>query len=385
MYRWGQEEIDAVARVIQSGSLFRINSKYNEVGNFEKALLQMVGTKYALCVTSGTAALATSLAALGIGPGDEVIIPGYTFIATASAILSVGAIPVLCEIDETLTMDPIDMENKISSHTKAIIPVHLRGFPCDMDRITEISKKHNLYVIEDACQANGGSYKGKRLGSFGEFGTFSYNWYKIISAGEGGALVTNNPKAFERAIIYADPGANFWLYDQPITTPYFVAQNYRVSEITGAVLRVQLGRLDGILFDLRKVRNTIMSALDDKVCFAPSYDRNGDCGYTLPIQFDDIGTAESFAKKYDEGDPRPINTGKHVYRNWTSLMEKRVSHSDKVNPFFNPLNKGLNMEFSPESLPRTIELLSRTVYIDINPDWIYDDIAVQIDRVLKAL
>jgi hypothetical protein len=235
------------------------------------------------------------------------------------------------------------------------------------------------------AQANGGSYKGRRLGSMGEFGVFSYNWYKLISAGEGGALVTNNAKAFERAVIYSDPGANFWEYDQEITTPYFVATNFRVSEITGAILRVQLKRMDGILADLRKNRNAIMEGIAGKVQFTPSHDRDGDCGYTLPIQFDTIEAAISFAGKLGKGDTRPINTGKHVYSNWTSIIEKRVSHSDKINPYFNPLNKGLNMDFGPESLPRTIDCLSRTVYIDVHPDMTRDDIENQINTVKAAV
>ncbi len=201
MFRMGKEEIEAVKTVIKSTDLFRINNNAREVDHFEEEWAAKIGTKYALGLTSGTAALITSLAALGIGPGDEVIVPGYTFMATASAVLSVGAIPVIVEVDETLTIDPCEIEKKITKFTKAIIPVHLNGFPCDMDRIMQLAKKYDLKIVEDACQADGGSYKGMRLGSIGDIGTFSFNYYKIISSGEGGALVTNDKLLYQRALV----------------------------------------------------------------------------------------------------------------------------------------------------------------------------------------
>ncbi len=160
MYRIGQEEIDAVARVINSGQLFRIGSAYSEVDNFEKELAEKLFVKYTLFVTGGTTALIAALIGLGVGPGDEVIVPAYTFMASALAVTAVGAVPVIAEVDETLMIDPEDVEKKISPHTKAIIPVHMLGYPCDMDRIMSISDKYNLLVLEDACQAVGGSYKG---------------------------------------------------------------------------------------------------------------------------------------------------------------------------------------------------------------------------------
>ena len=209
MYRIGEEEIQAVARVINSKNLFRINNAGKEVETFEYEWAEKCGTKYALCVSGGTGALACALAGLGIGPGDEVIVPGYTFMATASAVLMVGAIPVIAEIDETMTLDPEDFERKITPNVKAVIPVHIVGFPSNMDRIDEIAKKYGVKVLEDACQAVGGSYKGKRLGSLGDAGAFSFNYFKNISAGEGGGVVTNDRKVYERAMLYHDAGATF--------------------------------------------------------------------------------------------------------------------------------------------------------------------------------
>jgi len=379
MFRWGQEEADAASRVILSGSLFRIKSKFNEVTNFEKELKAKIGVEHCVCVNSGTGAITAGLAALGVGPGDEVIMPGYTFIATAGAVLALGAIPVICEIDETLTMDPIDVEKKVSKHTKAIIPVDIQGFPCDMDRLTALSKKYKFAILEDACQADGGSYKGKRLGSFGEIGTFSFNWYKIISAGEGGAMVTNDINLYQRAIIFHDIGSNFWPYEEKITEPSFNGRNFRVSEVTGAILREQLKRLDGILADLRRVKKTIMDAISGFARFAPSNDINGDCGVMMALRF---GTVEEAIKAEEViGTNRPINTGKHVYCNWPNVMEKRGAHCESANPYKYEANKGLNMDFGPKSLPNTLDILARTVYMPMNPDWD----SAKIDEKIKLI
>ena len=170
MYRIGQEEIDAVARVINSRDFFKINNSGQEVLHFEKEWGEYVGVQYALLMTSGLAALTSGLIGMGIGPGDEVIIPAYTYIATALAVTGTGAIPVIAEVDDTLTLDVEDAERKITSHTKAIIPVHIQGFPSDMDGITKLAKQYGLKVLEDACQADGGSYHGRFLGTLGDAG-----------------------------------------------------------------------------------------------------------------------------------------------------------------------------------------------------------------------
>ena len=381
MYRIGKEEADAAARVIMSGSLFRIGSKYQEVNHFEEEMKTKIGVKHCLCLTSGTAALQTGLAALGVGPGDEVIIPAYTFISTAVAVLAVGAIPVIADIDETLTLDPADVERKISKYTKVVIPVHIAGFPCDMDRFLALSKQYGFRIVEDACQADGGSYKGKRFGSMGDTGAFSFNWFKIISAGEGGAFVTNDLKLFERAIIYHDCGTPFWTYEQPIELPIFSGFNMRSNEITGAILREQLKRLDGILGDLRRVKRAIMDGLGGKVRFSPSNDIDGDCGTTLPFNFDTIEEAVAFEKKI--GGLRPINTDKHVYCNWTPVIEKRGAHINAYDPFLNPQNAGLNMNYTPDMCKASLDILSRTVYYAMNPDWTDEDIGRKIELFSK--
>jgi len=249
VYRIGEEEIEEVARVIRSGHMFRMGEgvpgHLREVDRFEEAWSEKIGVAHTLCVTSGTAALTCGLVGLGIGPGDEVIVPGYTFMATAIAVLSVGAIPVIAEVDDSLTLDPNDFEEKIGERTKAVIPVDMVGLPCDMDSITRIARENDVKVLEDACQAVGGSYRGKRLGSWGDAGAFSFNQFKIISCGDGGALVTDDKQVYERALIYHDGGAPFRPRYGDLSTPFFIGTNYRMTEIQGAILNVQIKRLDG--------------------------------------------------------------------------------------------------------------------------------------------
>ena len=247
MYRIGQEEIEAVARAILSRDFFKINGSGKEVYRFEEEWKKTVGTSYALTMTSGFAALSSALIGMGIGTGDEVIVPAYTYIASALAVTAVGAIPVIAEADETLTLDPADVEKKLSAHTRAVMPVHIQGFPADLDGLKKLSEKYGFRILEDACQADGGMYHGKYLGTIGDAGAFSFNYFKVITAGEGGALVTDDRTIYERALIYHDASAVAFFGDQldGITQPLFGGTEFRVSDLTGAILREQLKRLPG--------------------------------------------------------------------------------------------------------------------------------------------
>ena len=384
MFRIGKEEAEAVTRVLMSGSLFRIGSRYNEVNTFEHEFANKLGVQNCLCLASGTGGLIASLSALGVGPGDEVIVPGYTYIATAAAVLAVGAIPVIAEVDETLTMDMDDVEQKISKHTRCVIPVHIQGFPCNMDKLLALKQKYGFFIVEDACQADGGSYHGKRLGTFAECGAFSFNYFKIIGAGEGGAMVTNDIKLYERAIIYHDCGSPFWQYDKPMDEPLFTGTTMRVSEVTGAILREQLKRLDGILADLRRIKKAIIEGVKEVpgLRVSPSNDMEGDCGICLPFLFDNVEAADKFAVAIDGN--RPINTGKHVYSAWSPVLEKRGAHAGGMNPYENPKNAGLNMHFTKDSCPKTLDNLSRTAYMMMHCDWDEKTVQEKIDLIKRA-
>ena len=390
MYRVGEKETEAFKRALLSRDFFKINSAGKEVYTFEEEWKKMTGSKYALTMTSGFAAPTSALIGMGIGPGDEVIVPGYTYIASALAVLAVGAIPVIAEVDETLTIDVCDVEKKLSEHTKAVMPVYIQGFPADLDDLTALAKKRGFRIIEDACQADGGMYKGRYLGSIGDAGAYSFNYFKIITSGEGGALVTDDKTIYERALIYHDASAVAFFGDQlsGIDHPLFGGTEFRVSDLTGAVLRAQLERMPGILSDLRSNRKKLTKAIFGgaakikaggvTVTQTPSHDIDGDCGTTLPLRFECAADCREFCRKAAEkgiGLTVPIDTGKHIYTNWTQIMEKRGALHPAMDPFLMKENRGLQHDYKPDMCPRTLDLLSRTAYIMINPDWTDADIA----------
>ena len=385
MYRIGQEEIDAVAEVIRHRCLFKINNSLQETMHAEEEMKAMFGTDHALLMTSGHAALASALIALGIGPGDEVIVPAYTYISTAMVVVGVGAIPVIAEVDDTLTLCPEDTEKKITARTKAIIPVHIQGFPCNMDAIMALAEKYHLHVLEDACQADGGSYHGRRLGTIGHAGAFSFNYFKIITSGEGGALLTNDRSIFERALIYHDSSAVAYFGDQlnDVDAQLFCGNEYRANEISAAILRVQLQRLDGILSDLRRNKQYLMDALAGLCTFLPSHDLQGDCGTTLALTFDSAEEASTFAEAV--GGTVPINTGKHVYRNWAPIMNKVGALHPLMDPFKMEANHDIVPDYREDMCPRTLDLLSRVVYISVNPDWTTEALDAKVAQLRSAL
>jgi dTDP-4-amino-4,6-dideoxygalactose transaminase len=391
MYRIGDEELKELEIVIKSKKLFRVGDKSKghpmAVETFESELAEKIGTKYALCLSGGgTSALICALVGLGIGPGDEVIVPGYTFMASAVAVLAVGAIPVLAEIDESLMLDPDDFEKKITPETKAVIPVHMVGFAADMEKINKIAEKNKIKVVEDACQADGVSYKNKRLGSWGDAGAFSFNYAKIITSGDGGALVTNNREVYERALVYHDGGAFIRPYKRDLQIDVFVGVQLRASEIIGAVLRAQLRRLDGILEDIGKVRKQILSALEGKpgISFAKYNDPERNQGTVVPFVFESEEKARKFAKSEGVHGWLPIDTGRHIYSNWEPIIEKRVGGHPLRNPFNHPANKALRTEYTLDMCPKTLAICSKTVFVSLYPDWTEKEVDKKIEDCEKA-
>lgn len=364
MYIMGNQEVEAVRQVVNSGRLFRYHGGKlgSFTGRFEQSFADKIGTRYAIGTSSGTASLVTALAALGVGPGDEVIVPGYTFIATALAPIPVGAVPIIADVDESLTLDPADLARKITRHTKAIIPVHMLGLPANLAPILKIAKKHGIPVLEDAAQACGGSYRGHRLGSLGKAGAFSFNHYKIIACGEGGAIATSDKAVFERALIYHDCGCSFFSDTAP-TVPFFAGINFRISEVQSAILAVQLERLDGILAKLRARKAAMADALgkSKRFCLGPVNDVAGDCSSHLAIQFDAAADAAAFVEKFGGLNPmfRPFDTGRHVYWAWEAILAQRTHHP-KLSPW---KLSGRKYEYSKDMLPQTRDILGRTVAI----------------------
>lgn len=391
MYRLGQKEVDEVAKVINARQMFRVgdpkNGHLQECDRFEKEWAKTIGVKRSLLLSGGgTAALMAGLAGMGIGPGDEVIVPGYTFMATAAAVLMVGAIPVIAEINETMTLDPRDVARKIGPRTKAIIPVHICGIPADMQKLTALARKRKIKVLEDCCQADGGSFKGRRLGSWGNAGAYSFNDFKIMSAGEGGALATDDDEIYERASIYSDSGTAFRPYAGKFTMPIFLGFQFRATEIEGAILRMQLQRLGGILADLRRIRARFVAGLKGKpgIRFAPSNDLKGDCGVVIAFQFADEASARAFARADGVGGWLPIDSGKHVYTNWDPVLKHRAGHHPGMNPYCMPQNRKLRIKYAPDMCPRTLDILKRTVFINLHPDWKRAHVGARIEACRKA-
>jgi len=269
-----------------------------------------------------------------------------------------------------MTLCPKDFEARITKRTKAVIPVHIQGFPCNMDAICEVAKRHNIMILEDACQADGGSYKGRRLGTIGDAGALSFNYFKVISCGEGGALLTNDRAIFENSLIYHDSGAIAYFGDQlnGFTASQFCGAEYRTNDLSAAILGVQLTRLDGILADLRKNKKYLADRIKGKLRLASTNDAEGDCGTTLAVKFDTVEEAIAYSVNENHKLGRPIDTGKHVYINWTPIVEKRGAFHPLMDPFKMEANREINADYSPETCVRTLDILSRTVYIPISPD-----------------
>ncbi len=379
----GDEEIEAVTAVLRSQNVFRfLDHEHSQCTRLEGLFREMTGCRHALAVGGGTAALICGMIGLGIGDGDEVIVPGHTYIASASAVLICGAVPVIAEIDDSLTLDPGDIERHITPRTKAVMPVHMRGIPCDMDRILDIARRHNLLVIEDCAQACGGSYKGRRLGSMGDVGCFSLQQYKIITAGEGGMVVTNNRQVFERAAIRHDSAMCYWNPSDTTVGP-FPGENFRMNEMEGALGCVQFGRMEGILARTRQLQRRIKAGIADcsGVRLYRSPDPDGDCGINLVLLLDNAERAKWFSaalkaegipagSMYDKGIP-----DRHVYCYWEYVMEKRSADANG-GPWTSP-SHDTSRTYSPDMCPRTLDILGRTVIIslsqtfeDRHADWI---------------
>ncbi len=370
----GEEEINAVTNLLKSQQLFR-HRESSETNQMEKEAAKVLGVKYALMVNSGTSALICALLGVGVGPGDEVIVPGYTFIATASAVIATGAVPVIAEIDDSLGLSPDDVVKKITPHTKAIIPVHMRGIPAKLDQLIKIATKHDLRVVEDCCQSVGAEYRGHKVGTFGDAGAWSLNYFKTISAGEGGLVYTNDRDVFERACLAADPGLPMWEtadhVDEWHNEP-FPRQTYRASEVLAAIARVQLGKLDEIVGHQRLLKSSFLGELDESGNYVHQYveDPSGDTGVSASIIFHDkemaIGYAHALqaegvevATIYNDGFP-----DRHIYSHWDAILEKRSPHPTGY-PWKDPSYRG-NVEYSKDMCPQTLDILGRTLRFDFH-------------------
>lgn len=353
MYYSDEAEIEAISNVLRKKKLFRYQGKdvETECSHFEKEFSQYLGGGHSVLLSSGTNALVTALAAMNIKAHDEVIVPAYTFFATLAAIIEAGAIPVVVNVNSHLTLDLNEVKKAITPLTKAIIPVHMDGYPCDMESIAQICQEHNLFLIEDAAQAVGGKFKDQALGTFGDAGCFSFNVDKIISCGEGGAIFIKDHKLYQKSMMFHDTCNQFGpTMKETYTITPFIGKSMRVSEIQGAMIRVQLRRLDTIILDLKKRKDILEKELVKyNVDLVPTHD-SGECGTTTRFYLSSPNDVRDIIIKLHQIGLKatsPILRPAHNVWQWLHLIP-----SDKRNSKIN---------FFP-----TIDLLSKTVNINIS-------------------
>lgn len=360
-YCFGDEERKEVMDVLESGHLSRYgnlddpNFKH-KVYSLEQEFASYTGAKHVIATSSGTNSLLIALLALGISEGDEVLVPGYTFVASIGSIIYSRATPVLVEVDESLTMNPVDIEKKITKNTKAIMPVHMLGNPCNMAKILEIAKKHNLLVIEDGCQAAGASYQGKKLGTLGDIGVFSLNQHKNIAAGSGGLIVTNNTKLYERAFAIYDQGHKPNRSGKEVGERSLVGLNFQMNELTGAVALAQVRKLEDMLQTLRQKKKELKDKISNVpgVTFRRINDVNGECGTILTLIFDTKEMADKVSESL--GSKTLSHSGWHVYSN----MEQIIEHKTPVDGW-----SKASRYAKKGDLPETDDILSRSMNLSI--------------------
>jgi len=280
---WSDAERKEVNEVLESGILMRYGFDAQRKGKWkanelEDALCKRFNSKHAQLTSSGTSALTTALTALGIGAGDEVIMPSFTFVASFEAVLSVGAVPILVDVDKTLTLDPDAVRKAITPKTKCVMPVHMCGSMANMDALVSICEENNLKLLEDACQSIGALYKGKHLGTIGHAGTFSFDFVKTITCGEGGAVLTNDEEVYRNCDGYTDHGHDHKGVDRGADLHPFPGYNFRISELHAAVGLAQIRRLDGFLEIQKRNHSQLKNILSQvpEITFRETPDPAGD-------------------------------------------------------------------------------------------------------------
>ena len=385
------KEKGEVSEAVDSRSLFRFYGFTNpeKVRNFELNFAKFIGVKYGLAVTSGTAALHIALNALGVGPGDEVILPAWTWYSCYNAIVMTGALPVFAESDESFTMDPEDFKKKITSHTKVVMPVHVFGSPADMEKILPVAREHNLKVLEDAAQCCGGLYKGKRTGSMGDISIYSFQINKMISAGEGGAVLTNDSHLYERAVRFHDLGSVRPNLQEPLGlhghgAPALVGLNYRMNEESGAIMGAQLAKLETMLaLHRRKYRylHERLSGLQGMKLRA-SNDLEGEIGITIDLILPSKELRDRFIKAMvAENVPMAVIGASVVLPILPYIETKQAPHPEW--PSFNT-PRGKAMRYGADCSPRTVDIWNRTATLSVGPRYSDDDLKDIVSAITKV-
>lgn len=371
----GKEEIKEVMDVLETGILMRYGFDKERKGvykvkEFEQAFAKYCGTDYALGVTSGSTALQVALTAMDVGPGDDVLVPAFTFLATYEAVLEVGAIPIMVDIDDTLNLDPNEIEKKKTPYTKAVIPVHMCGSAANIDKIVDVARKNKLLVLEDNAQGCGASYKGKKLGSFGDMGTFSFDYVKTVTTGEGGMVITNNKEFYLRSEWYHDHGHDHNPeVSRALEGRTILGFNFRMNELQGALGLAQLRKLDNLIGEQKKNKKFIMDVLANVpgVKFRVKPDPEGDSATFLAFNLPNEDQAQKFQNLLAAEGVDTVCYKRNLWHyvpNWEHFLAKSTANSKKY-PFTNPAYKG-NVEYKRENIPHAEDILGRTLVMGIS-------------------
>jgi len=398
----GEEEKREVDEAIETRSLFRFGgfTPPEKAKTFEEEFQKFMGVTYALGVTSGTAALHVAINALGVGPGDEVILPAETWHSDYNVIMLAGALPVFCEIDESFAMDPEDFKRKITPQTKVVIPSHLSGTVANMDSIMAIAREHGIKVLEDSAEAIGAIYKGKRTGTIGDIGIYSFQTAKMMTSGEGGCVITNDKALFERAIRFHDMGGVRATFRPALgmsppqrghggdgTT--MVGINYRLNEETGAVLCAQVRKMETALANHRRMYRYVTQKLKDLpgIKLRPSNDSEGEIGISLDLLLPTKDLRDQFIKAMTAE-----NVPMHVGIQGTTILPTMEYIADKVapHPLWPSFNtpRGKAMQYGPDCCPRSVDLKNRYASMYLGPKWTdadLDDVVAAVTKVHGAL
>lgn len=389
---WGDEERKEVNDVLETGILMRYGFDGPRKGiwkakELEQEICQTFGTKYAQLVSSGTAALTTAMAALGIGAGDEVIMPTFTFVASFEAVISVGAVPVLVDVDETLTLDPEAVKEAITPKTKCIMPVHMCGSMADLGALKEICKQHNLVLIEDACQSIGATYKGEKVGTIGDAGTFSFDFVKTITCGEGGVVMTKNEDLYIKCDGYQDHGHDHsGGADRGADLHPFVGYNYRISELHAAVGLAQIRKLDKFLAIQRKHQLQLKEILSQipEVTFRKVPDPQGDsCSFLSWF----LPTEEITQAFVEEMKAQGILAGNFYWfkNNWHYISKwDHLKNGDFLNSQSKDIFEKVR-SYASQSFPASDAIMSRCISTAISLAWTKEQIKEKGEKMVAAI
>ncbi|MDR3077128.1 MAG: DegT/DnrJ/EryC1/StrS family aminotransferase [Synergistaceae bacterium] len=384
-----ENEKKQIGEVMETGVLMRYGFDAARGGRWkaremEHAIREYTGAAHALLMANGTAALTTALAALGVGAGDEVIMPPFTFVATFESIIAAGATPIVAEVDETLCLSPESAEEYITPRTKAVMPVHMCGASASLDELAHIAKKHDLLLVEDACQAFGASYKGRPLGTIGDAGCYSFDFNKMVTCGEGGAMVTNNQEVYDRADMYHDHGHDHTMSDRGAEGHQFAGYNYRISELHAAIGVAQIAKLGRFLSVQRANKAAFKRALSgiSEVQFRTLPDPGGDCAtflsFFLPSEAEARKVTRSLKEAGTEGVFHWYDNNWHYIRNWSHFKDRgfagRLS-SDVLN----------GMPDYTKRKFKSDEMMSRCVSITIKLGWSEEEASEKAHRAAVAV